>query len=97
MLRRLRLSLNLRLHFTSTRIEKQVLKQLGFLRKHGICGELSQSRCESHIRWAATCTIGSSRYKNLKLKKRKEEKRAEWVEELHISSLRVACKANPYL
>src|SRR5450432_3391192 len=36
------------------------------------CGELSQSRCGSHIRWATTCTIGSSKYKNRKLKKERE-------------------------
>jgi hypothetical protein len=60
-----------------------------------ICGELSQCRYSYARKWAITCTIGSSKYKNLKLKKRKEE-RAERVEELHISSLRVTCKANLY-
>jgi hypothetical protein len=37
------------------------------------CHELSQSRYESHMGWATTCTIGSSRYKNLKLRKEEEE------------------------
>jgi hypothetical protein len=38
------------------------------------CHELNQSRYESRTRWATTCTIGSSIYKNLKLKKRKKKK-----------------------
>jgi hypothetical protein len=36
------------------------------------CHELSQSRYKSRIRWVTTCTIGSSRYKNLKLGKERE-------------------------
>jgi hypothetical protein len=34
------------------------------------CHELSQSRYKSCIRWATTCTIGTSKYKNLKLRKK---------------------------
>jgi hypothetical protein len=30
----------------------------------------SQSKYKLHRRWATTCTIGSSKYKNLKLKKK---------------------------
>jgi hypothetical protein len=45
---------------------------------HGVrCDELSQSRYESRRSWATTCTIGSSKYKNLKLKKEGEVSRAE--------------------
>jgi hypothetical protein len=29
------------------------------------------------MKWATTCTIGSSKYENLKLKKKEEKKRAE--------------------
>jgi hypothetical protein len=43
------------------------------------CHELSQSRYESHIRWATTCIIGSSKYKNLKLKKREKKERRSVV------------------
>jgi hypothetical protein len=50
-----------------------------------------------HLLTGVTCAIDSSKYKNLKLKKRKEGKRAEQVEELYISGLRVTCRANPYL
>jgi hypothetical protein len=39
------------------------------------CHELSQSRYKLHTKWATTCTIGSSKYKNLKLKKREKKKR----------------------
>jgi hypothetical protein len=31
----------------------------------------NQSRYESRTKWATTCTIGSSRYKNLKLRKKR--------------------------
>jgi hypothetical protein len=34
-----------------------------------ICDELSQLRYELRRSWVTTCTIGSSKYKNLKLRK----------------------------
>ena len=37
------------------------------------CHELSQSRYESRIRHATTCTNGSSKYKNPKLRKERRE------------------------
>jgi len=43
--------------------------------KDPACHELIQSRYESHTRWATTCTIGSSKYKNLKLKKERRRRK----------------------
>jgi hypothetical protein len=37
------------------------------------------------MRWATTCTIGSSRYKNLKLKKKEEKKKGGVAEGMLIS------------
>ena len=47
-----------------------------------MCDELSQSRYESHMWMATTCTIGGSKYKNLKLKKREKKKRISIVLEV---------------
>jgi hypothetical protein len=35
----------------------------------------NQSRYVLHTKWATTCAIGSSRYKNLKLKKKEKKER----------------------
>jgi hypothetical protein len=37
------------------------------------------------MRWATTCTIGSSKYKNLKLKKKEEKKKSGVAEGMLIS------------
>jgi hypothetical protein len=45
------------------------------LLRYATCHELNQSRYKLHTKWATTCTIGSSIYKNLKLKKKEKKKR----------------------
>jgi hypothetical protein len=50
----------------------------------------NQSRYELHTKWATTCTIGSPKYKNLKLKKKegKEEFRGNISDSAQPCSLR---------
>jgi hypothetical protein len=57
-----------------------VLVSLGILSNKVFCLVLyvtnsNQSRYKSHTKWATTCTIGSSRYKNIKPKKKEKKKR----------------------
>jgi hypothetical protein len=57
--------------------ERLILTAVPLSHNDRSCHELSQSRYESRIKWATTCTIGSYKYKNLKLKKRERKGRKQ--------------------
>jgi hypothetical protein len=56
------------------------------------CHELSQSRYESHVEWATTCTIGSSKYKNLKLREEEKGSRGSSLQLDLYNLLQVTCR-----